>query len=102
MNQGEITRLADMRMRIRIAGRTVRGPARVADANRARRLALCDELVESVHLALLLQDLELTIDKRYAGRIITAVLESLEPVNEYPGCVLFTDVSDNTTHRVSQ
>src|SRR6185312_6528232 len=89
-----------MRMRILIGGRSVRGPARVANAETALRRLLYQSLGEPlVDLALLLPNRQVgSIDYRHPGAVVTAVLQPAQSLKENGRRRFLADISDNATH----
>ena len=88
-----------VRMRIDFARRSVRRPARMRDADAAGELLGVHAALELRHLAHGADPLQLVIVERGdAGRIVTAVLEALEPLNQDVGDRLVADRSKYSTH----
>ena len=100
VHDGKFAALARLRVRIDVARRAVRRPARVPDAERARhRFAAVDQVAEHAEPALRLRHTQaiLRID-RHAGGIIPAVLELLEPLQKNRRRLFASNIADNTTH----
>ncbi len=90
--------LAHVRVRVGVARLAVGGPAGVADSGRAAEAGR-DGRGELGDPPLLLADPEIRLaDDRQAGRVIAAVLEPGQPVQQDRGRVLRADVGDDAAH----
>jgi hypothetical protein len=67
--------VADMRMRVALAGRAVGGPARMRDAELAFDARLVRHLLERGHASDAAQAMHAAVDDREACRVIAAILE---------------------------
>src|SRR5262245_36350048 len=87
-------------MGILIGRGPVRGPARVADADRARRRRLGQFFLQQVDAARRLYDGKLTLgsDRHDTGTVVAAVLQSVESFDEEIHCFTMADITDNSTH----
>ena len=86
-------------MRVRLARAAVRGPARVADAARARKAERFDEARQPAHLALAVHDFKLAAllhgDTR---RVVAAILEARQPLDEDALHGTMPGVSNDSAH----
>ena len=74
-------------------------PARVADAEPGTKPVLPDMLDQIRHLAGFLNDGQpLLVDKRHAGRIITAIFQPPETLENYRKRVLLANIADYSAH----
>src|SRR6185295_4627584 len=73
---------ADVRVRVALGRRAVRGPARMADADGALELLLPGQLLQLGDAAARAQALERAVDDRYPGRVVAAVLEAQQPLDQ--------------------
>ena len=88
-------------VRVRVAGvrLAVRGPARMPDAHVALYRSAVDQLRQFIELARVFADLDMAVGKhRQPGRVIAAVFQPPQAVEDNRGCVLFADVSYDSTH----
>src|SRR5262245_33939556 len=87
-------------MGILIGRSPVRGPARVADADRARRRRLGQFFLQQVDAARGLYDGKLTLgsDRHDTGTVVAAVFQSVESLDEEILGFTMTDITDNSTH----
>ena len=76
-------------------------PARVADAHRGRQLTGGAGTLQLLDLALAADDLERAVARGHgdARRVVSAVLEPVQPLDQDVGCLFPTDVADNSAHR---
>ncbi len=91
----------DVRVRIAHRRRAMRSPSRVGDPDpSAKRLGLQFPL-QVVELALGPATLERAVFKRAdARRVVAAIFEPLEPVEQPPGNILVTDDANNSAHSI--
>ena len=91
----------DVRVGVDVVGRAVGRPAGVPDADLARE-PLRQRLVQVAHPAGLLGDLDAAGLPEHgdAGRVVAAVLEPAEPLEQQRRCLLAADVSDDPAHVV--
>ena len=89
-----------MRVRVLLGGAAVRGPARVPDAEPAGRRVLRDLLREVAELALAARHAHDPVvpDDRDARRVVAAVLEALQAVEENRRRLAVPDVPDDAAH----
>src|SRR6185503_16920520 len=88
-----------MRMRIGVAGQTVRGPAGMTNAQRAGDRFFRDELLEARHAADALSDLEFPVMyKAHSRGIIPAILESPQALDQEWRSRGLADVSNDAAH----
>src|SRR5690606_41663005 len=78
----------------------MRGPARMRDTDRARRLAaVAQPLLQLRDLPHRFADIELAIHEHAdARRVIAAVLQSAKPFDQQWRSRALTDIADNATH----
>ena len=99
MHDGYAAVAGGMRMRVRLAGAAMRGPARVADAAGAGQLEGLDELREAAHLPLAVHDFQLAVLlDGDAGRVIAAVFESRQTFDQDVLDGARSGVSDDSAH----
>jgi len=99
MNYGYLHRSVEMRVRIRLAWDPVRGPAGVADTQRAGQVGARQFRVHNLQLAQALDPLELAIPNyRDARRVIPAVLEPVQAFHDDFHRVLGADIPDYAAH----
>src|SRR5690349_4058206 len=91
-----------MRVRVLFGGTPVRGPTRVTDAVSAIERAQADRLFEIAQFAFGAADLEIVIfvDHCNAGRVVTAILELAQAVDDQRHDLFVTYISNNSTHSV--
>jgi hypothetical protein len=92
-------RARDVRVRVHLARAPVRGPARVADAYRAIERPLLEGALQVAQLAHGADHLDAAraVDGQ-ARRVVAAVLEAPQAVEQDGGRRFVTDVSDNAAH----
>jgi hypothetical protein len=92
-----------VRVRVLLGGAAVRGPARVADAVGPVERLEPDGLFEVAQLALGAADVEASalVNDRYPGRVVAAVFELPQPVEDDGHDLLVSDVADNAAHVLS-
>ena len=100
MDDDDAARTVAVRVRVLLRRAPVRRPARVADAVSAIERLEPDGLFEIAELALGAADVEVValVHDGDAGRIIPAVFELPQPVQDDGHHLLVTDVSDYSTH----
>src|SRR5262249_20680609 len=77
----------------------VRRPPRVADADGPVHRALAQKSFQDLDASRRPADLQSGgADDRHAGRVVPAVLETLQPFDDDVHRILFTDVSDDAAH----
>jgi hypothetical protein len=100
MDDRDPARLVGVRMRIRRGGRAVRGPAGVADTQRAGGRGTLQPLLEHAQLARRLHHLDtVTIHDREAGRVVAAVLHAAQSVDDQARRLAGADIPYDATHR---
>src|SRR5262249_10592775 len=96
VDEREPARAVEMLMRVLLGHATVRGRARVTDADRARRQfrrGLTD-LADAP-----LEDDPVSVTDGHAPRVVAAILELLEPAqDEVRGARVTSDVAEDATH----
>ena len=100
VHDGQRARAVGVRMGVAIRGRAVRGPARVADADARPGHGIFQQgVLEIGDLAGAAADIEpVAVDDRQAGRVVSAVLEALEPFDQ-EGCrLLVTHIAHDPAH----
>jgi hypothetical protein len=102
VDDGDAAGLIEMRVGVFVAGRTVSGPAGVADADGAANgfgLELASQAF--VDFPLLLAYLERgVVDDAQASAVVAAIFEAAQAVDQNGSCLLFADVSDDAAQRV--
>ena len=100
MHQRQLAGLVEVGMGVFIGHAAVGGPAGVADADGAPRRVLEDEAgqVRDPPHALARVD-RAVMEGRHAGRVITAVLEPPQPVQQDGRRFRLADIADNAAHR---
>ena len=89
-----------MRMGVGFVGNAVRGPARVADADRAVERTVGDAALEIDQLALGAAPVEVTVlDRGDAGRIVSAILKAFERIHDKRRHRRAAYDSNDSTHR---
>ena len=102
MNKRDAELVIDMRVSIKLSHAAVSGPARVAEADRARDAAHIFKFVFEIgDAADGLDDLKLAaaVDGGNTGGVIAAILEAFEAFNEDFLGLFTSDVGDNSTHK---
>src|SRR6185295_6266200 len=89
----------DVRVGVALGGHAVRGPARMADADGAVQGVLLGQLLELSHPPARAQALQRAIDDGHAGRVVAAVLEALEALDQDRHDVAAGYRSDDSAHR---
>src|SRR3989442_160211 len=89
-----------MRMRVFLGRTPVRGPSRMAHPDMAFERGVGEQEAEIFELALGAADFELAAidDSRDTGRVVAAILEAAESVEEERVGRTRTDVSDYSAH----
>ena len=88
-----------VRMRICFRSRPMRGPARMADADRSRQGLFAKPPLQIAQLALGTTTIQPTaIQRRDAGRVVSAIFETLQRVDEAPGHGLVADDANDAAH----
>src|SRR5580692_4693207 len=92
-----------MRMGIALAGHAVRGPTRMGDANPADDRHLRQRLLERPYFADGAQALQMAaaVEHGHAGRVIAAVLEPLQSLDQDWDDVPIRDPADYAAHETS-
>ena len=100
MDDGEALGLRVVRMGIDGIRLTVRCPTGVRDTDATVRVFLRAEGLQFRHFAFGLIDIELPrfIDERHAGTVITAVLQTMQTLNQNRIRFALADISYNSTH----
>ena len=98
-HDGEAVVAARERVRVGLGRPAVGGPARVADAGRRGRAVRARDLLEHAQVADRADDLELVaVDQRDAGRVIAAVLETLESADQKGLAETPSGIADDAAH----
>ena len=97
VNHGDVPR--DVGVGVRFARPPVRGPARVTDPRGAAEGVLAERGVEVAELPDGANDLDASarVD-REARRVVAAVFEATEPLDEQRGALLRADVANDSAH----
>jgi len=91
-----------VRMGVLLGRSAVGGPARVPDSHQpvraldGQQFLQCGELAPAAH-----QPRALAIGHRDAGRVITAILQSAQPVDENGSGFTLSDVTNDSAHSLS-
>src|SRR4051812_20304951 len=94
VNKRQFARTIDVRMRIGITGQSMRGPARVADPERSLNRLFPKQLSETGDAADAFANLQAVVVKgAKAGRVISAILQPAQAIDEQWRRVLFSNVS---------
>ena len=103
VDERQLAGAVGMRMRVRVVRRPVGRPARVADAGMARRAVAVEVIGEVRELAGLLLDEDGAVIGPHgdAGRVVAAVLEPPQALDQDRRGVTRTDVSDDPAHVTS-
>ncbi len=96
----DLSRAVAMRMRILFGGTSMGSPTSVADAVGAVERLKTDGLFQVAQLAFGAAQLQFVPIAGHgnSSRVVTAVLEAPEPLNDDWNHFLLTDISDNATH----
>src|SRR5215211_5777598 len=91
-----------MRMSVLFSGTAVCGPTRVADAVSAVEWTQADGLFEVAQFSFSATDLEvvLFIDDRNTGRVVAAIFELAQPIDDERHHLFVSDVTNNSTHSI--
>jgi hypothetical protein len=89
-----------VRMRVFLGGTPVRGPARMADAERAIDGVQPNSIFQIAQLTLGAPDLELVIAAIYcqACRVVSTILEPFQSLQDNGNGFSRTNITDNPTH----
>jgi hypothetical protein len=89
-----------VRMGVLVGGSPVGGPAGVADPDAAGHRPLAQDTLQDLHPPRGAPHLQPAAgaDHGHAGRIISAILQPLEPVDDDPDRALLSDVADDSAH----
>jgi hypothetical protein len=100
VNDGDASRLVEVRVGILVRGRAVGGPSGVANAElTGRRLGLEDTAEAFVNPAFFLACLKRrVIQHAHSGAVVTTVLKSAQPFQEDGSRLLSADVTYDTAH----
>src|SRR5213594_2561653 len=102
VDDDEVAAAIGVGVRVLVRGPAVGGPARVADPERARHGALTQDPLERLDAPGGAADLELAVlEHRNPCRVVPAVLQALEPLDDDGHRVLVTDVADDAAHDYS-
>ena len=88
-----------VRVRIHVIGFAVRRPARVCDAARTLEVVPFESILEFLELALRLHDLDVPVRQDGdARRVVSAVLEPLQSLDEDPQAGTVAHIADDAAH----
>src|SRR5688572_3072804 len=92
-----------MRVCVLFRGTPVGGPARVADAVSAIERTKANRLFEVAELSFGATNLEFVsfIDDRDTGRVVTAIFELAQPIDNERHDLFVAYVTDNSTHALN-
>src|ERR1044071_410824 len=101
VNDDDAPRAVAVWMRVLFRRTPVRGPARMADAVSAVEWRQADRLFQIAELALGAANLKVVafVNDRDASRIVAAIFEFTQPVNDDGYDLLVTNISNNATHK---
>ena len=96
----DVAVFAVMRVRVRVRGFAVGGPACVGDADFRVEVLVCAEGFEIAHLPFGLEDVNLAVgsDQRHAGAVVSAVFESVKAFYQNVIDVSVSEVSYYSAH----
>ena len=101
VDEGEFAAGVEVGMRVLIGRLAVRGPTRVADPIGPGRRALEHQLAELCNPASALPYFHVVaIHNRDAGRVVAAILEPTQAIEQNRACFGTADVAYDATHRV--
>jgi hypothetical protein len=101
MDNSQLAGLIEMGMGIGIAGQSVCGPARVADAEGAMNWKLLDKFSKSGDAADAFANLEAAmVEQAKTGGVIASIFEPAQALNQQWRGIFFADVSDDAAHGV--
>ena len=100
VDDGDASLASGVRVRVHVAGGSVRGPARVPDAHGSTGFVLPDVRLQIGDFPLLFLNTQrvLALQRGNARAVIASVFEALQSVNEDGVGFLGPEVSDNSTH----
>ncbi len=99
VNDGYRSRNVRLRMRVQIARLAVSRPSRVPDSDRAFYCLVRDSLLQDFERALrLAHDYVFAVEHGNSRRIISAILELFERVNQNRRGKFISDISNNSAH----
>ena len=103
MHHDDVAVAIAMRMGILFGGPSVRRPARVADAVGAFHRVQPQNLFEVAQLALRPPHAQAValFEHRDPGRVVAAVFQPLQPIQDDGNCLLISDVANDSTHVIS-
>src|ERR1041385_6632457 len=102
VNDDDASRAVAMWMRVLFSGTAVCGPARVANAVRAVERTQANDLFEVAQFSFGATDFEVVffVDDRDTGRVVAAILEFTQPIDDERHHLLVSDVANNSTHSI--
>ena len=100
MDDGDITIAAEMGMGISIGRLAMGGPTSMGDTDSGINILIGAESFKIAHLAFSLKDTDLTItiDQRHTGAIISAILETVQALNQDVIDITITEITNYSTH----
>src|SRR5262249_27123712 len=101
MDYGDVAAAIEVRVGIRIGGRSVRRPARMADADRAgERFAVVEARDNPREFAPRFGPREgpAGVDHRDSGAVVSAILEPPQRVQDDRNAIAISDVTDDPAH----
>ena len=102
VDQRQAAARVEHRVGVALGGRAVGRPARVAEAVAAAQVVALELLDQTVELALGLDRVELAVaHHHHAGRVVAAVLEPAQAVDQQRHDLALTEISDDAAHAFS-
>ena len=100
VDDGDTARAVAVGMGIEVAGAPVSGPARVTKSDSGPRRIAAESVLEHGDLAgpLLHEQIALVRDQGDAGRVVAAVFETPQPIQQDGACCSGPGVSDDSAH----
>ena len=102
MYNGNFPRLGKVGMGVDVIGRAMRCPTGMADAEAAMEGMVAQGMLQFLDAAHPFDDFEaLAVEDRYTARVVTAIFEPAQALQEKGLGVFIPKVSDNSTHRAT-
>ena len=103
VDQGEVPRPGEVRVRIGVVGLAMGGPAGMADADRAGTVFPVQERFQVRYLALAFVDVQAAarVDHRHAGAVIAPVLQPMESLDDDRARLPLTNITYDSAHNTT-